>query len=81
MGDWFEVLVICLVVGGNAWRYWSAYGRLPWFEEYCQRHREAVRRGRCHCHHCGASRIYVHSLTPWWRRHICAQCGEVLYRS
>jgi uncharacterized protein (DUF983 family) len=40
-----------------------------------------VRHGRCHCRKCGAGRIYVHSLDATMRRHVCTNCGEVLYRS
>ena len=81
----FELLffgaVIALIMGINLRAYWQAYGRLPRFDEYRRRHPDLFRHGRCQCRRCGAGRIYVHSLDASRRRHVCTNCGEVLYRS
>ena len=72
---------VALIVGLNFRAYWMAYGRLPNFEQYRTRHPERVRHGRCQCRNCGGDRIHLHSLDAFRRRHVCTNCGEVLYRS
>ena len=80
-GEWFGLVLVGLLVVLQVRQNWFLYGRLPWFEDYCRLHPESIQHGRCHCHVCGSGRIYIYSLSPWRRRHICVQCGEVLYRS
>ena len=60
---------------------WHVYGRLPTFDQYRSRHPNLVRHGRCRCRSCGGDRIHVHSLDAFMRRHVCTNCGELLYRS
>jgi hypothetical protein len=75
------VAVFVLILGVNLWNYWRVYGSVPTYEKYRTSHPGLLKFGRCHCRCCGSGRIYVHSLTPLHRRHICANCGTVLYRS
>lgn len=73
----FVALILCAAV----WEYWATYGSLPTFNEYRRRHPSLFKAGRCHCVACGSGRVYVHALDALRRRHICATCGTVLYRS
>lgn len=57
------------------------YSDLPTFEQYRRQHPDLVREGRCRCHSCSGHRIFVENLSPEHRRHICATCSTVLYRS
>jgi len=80
----FELLfagIFAAIVGLNMWSAWQAYGRLPTFDLYRRRHPELFGHGRCQCRCCGGDRIYVHSLDALRRRHVCANCGVLLYRS
>lgn len=80
----FELLFLgffAVIIGLNLRAYWQAYGRLPSYEEYRSSHPGLFQHGRCHCRSCGGGRIYVHSLDARRRRHVCVNCGEVLYRS
>lgn len=69
------------IVGLNLWDYWRAYDSLPTFDEYCEQHPELVKNGLCRCHACGGGRMFLHTLDSHRRRHVCATCGTVLYRS
>ncbi len=57
------------------------YFDLPTFAEYRRQYPQLVHEGRCQCHSCGGHRIFVEKLSPEHRRHICATCSTVLYRS
>jgi hypothetical protein len=77
----FFGLPVALIVVYNVRAYRRVYGSLPTYDGYKRRHPDRLRFGRCHCANCGSGRIYVHSLDAIHRRHICATCGTVLYRS
>ena len=81
MAELLFVGIFFAILGLNLWAYWRAYGRPPRFKEYRRRHPELVRHGRCQCRSCGGDRIHVYSLDAFRRRHVCTNCGEVLYRS
>jgi hypothetical protein len=69
------------IFGLNLWDYWRAYGSLPTFDEYGEQHPGLVKDGRCRCHKCGGGRLFLHSFDSYRRRHVCATCGTVLFRS
>lgn len=83
--DQLAVLAFVAFFGGivalNLWGYWKAYGSLPTYDEYREQHPELVKNGRCRCHKCGGGRVFLHTLDAYRRRHICATCSTVLYRS
>lgn len=85
MSEWLYVLgfvsVVTLIIIWNAWAYWRMFGSLPTFDEYRCQHPELFKNGRCRCHKCGGGRVFLHTLDPFRRRHICATCSTVLYRS
>lgn len=74
-------LVVLFVVGVNEWWYWQNYRRLPTYDQYRARHPAACPDGQCRCVHCGSRRLRLHSLRPDMRRHLCGNCGALLYRS
>ena len=61
--------------------YWQAWWGLPTFKQYVQRHPGTFRASRCHCCHCGSSRIKLIPLDAWHRQHACTDCGALLFRS
>lgn len=73
--------LFALVIGVGALGFWNLYWRLPTFDEYCRRHPGQVKEGRLRCNRCGGSRVFLYHLTEHHRRHLCATCGTVLYRS
>lgn len=85
LGDTMSTLgfVACcaLIVGVKLWRLWRDYLHLPTFDEYRELHPGLVNNGRCRCHKCGGGRVFLHSLDAYRRRHICATCSTLLYRS
>ncbi len=75
------VLLVIAIVGFNLWRYWRTYRSFPTFEEYRSQYPHLVRGGHVRCCRCGGGRVHVHHMDPDHRRHICASCSAVLYRS
>lgn len=75
------VALFVIFGGGTLLAYWLAYASLPTFDEYRRRHPDLVKNGRCRCHSCGGDRVFLHTLDAFHRRHVCATCGTVLYRS
>lgn len=72
---------IALVMGLGALGFWNMYWRLPTFDEYRRRHPGLVKNGRLRCNRCAGGRVFLYHLTEHHRRHLCATCGAVLYRS
>lgn len=79
---WVGVVVFFVCTFVLSWlSYKRMYLDLPTFEEYRSRYPHLVKEGRCRCYRCGGGRVFLHNLDPYRRRHICATCGTVLYRS
>jgi hypothetical protein len=80
----FGLLALAAVAtafGLHFWWRWKTYFRLPTYDRYCELNPQRCRAGLCHCSKCGSGRISINSLMPDERRHICRNCGTVLYRS
>lgn len=81
---WVGILAlafVAVVLGFHfRWR-WKTYFRLPTYDRYRELYPGCCRSGLCRCNKCGSGRITINSLMPDERRHVCRNCGTVLYRS
>lgn len=92
----FVTLLICLIIVGIFYFFISLlkgssdnyiYNFLNGntYTDYCKKYPDCLRNGKVKCHQCGSGNIflqhdrYAGSLNL--NRHICRQCGAILYHS